>query len=145
VDSQYCHLAWIKTPRKEGGLGGCGFPLLADITKSASADYGVLCADGGDAGLAYRGLFIINREGVLVQQTVNIMPVGRSVDETLRLVQAFQFHDKHGEVCPANWKPGSATMNPDPEGACARGGLASLVVLTPCFLGSKSYFSKLEG
>ena len=95
------------TPRKEGGLGKMRIPLLADLNKSISENYGVLLKD---AGIALRGLFIIDEKGVLRQSTVNDLPVGRSVDETLRLVQAFQFTDKHGEVCPANWKPGADTV-----------------------------------
>jgi peroxiredoxin (alkyl hydroperoxide reductase subunit C) len=117
IDSKFSHLAWVNTPRNKGGLGGIGFPLLADVTKSISKDYGVLIEHGDDAGIALRGLFIINPEGVLRQITVNDLPVGRSVDETLRLVKAFQFVDKHGEVCPANWTPGAATMKADPKGS----------------------------
>uniref|UniRef100_F7BFT1 Peroxiredoxin-2 n=1 Tax=Equus caballus TaxID=9796 RepID=F7BFT1_HORSE len=94
VDSQFTHLAWINTPRKEGGLGPLNIPLLADVTRSLSHDYGVLKED---EGIAYRGLFIIDGKGVLRQITVNDLPVGRSVDEALRLVQAFQYTDEHGE------------------------------------------------
>ena len=101
VDSKYSHLAWINTPRKQGGLGGAlQIPLVADLTKSISRKYNVLMEE---AGHTYRGLFIINPKGVLVQATLNDAPVGRSVDETLRLVQAFQYVDEHGEVCPVNW------------------------------------------
>ena len=114
VDSQYTHLAWTKTPRTEGGLGPTKLPLIADVSKSMAADYGVLIED---AGVALRGLFIIDPKGVLRQITVNDLPVGRSVDETLRLVQAFQFVDEHGEVCPANWHKGSKTMKADPKGS----------------------------
>jgi len=114
VDSHFSHLAWVNTPRNKGGLGGCSYPLLADLTKQTAKDYEVLIEDGDDAGVALRGLFIISPEGILRQKTVNDLPVGRSVDETLRLVKAFQFTDEHGEVCPANWNPGSATMKPDP-------------------------------
>ena len=110
VDSEYSHLAWCKQSRKEGGLGHMNIPILADVTKQVSKDYGVLL----DSGIALRGLFIIDGAGILRQMTVNDLPVGRSVDETLRLVKAFQFTDKHGEVCPANWTPGTKTMKPDP-------------------------------
>lgn len=110
VDSQFTHLAWINTPRKEGGLGPLNIPLLADVTRNLSEDYGVLKKD---EGIAYRGLFIIDGKGVLRQITVNDLPVGRSVDEVLRLVQAFQYTDEHGEVCPAGWKPGSDTIKPN--------------------------------
>lgn len=89
-------------------------PILSDITKEISKSYNVLKED---EGIAFRGLFIIDDKGNLRQMTVNDLPVGRSVDETLRLVQAFQFTDKHGEVCPVGWKPGSDTMKPDPKGS----------------------------
>ncbi|KAF2367888.1 Alkyl hydroperoxide reductase subunit C/ Thiol specific antioxidant [Trinorchestia longiramus] len=111
VDSHYTHLAWTKTPRKEGGLGSLKIPLLSDITKQISQDYGVYLED---QGISLRGLFIIDDKGVLRQMTLNDLPVGRSVDETLRLVQAFQFTDSHGEVCPAGWTPGDATIVPSP-------------------------------
>ncbi|PNH09207.1 Peroxiredoxin-4 [Tetrabaena socialis] len=114
IDSQFTHLAFSSTPRNKGGLGGCKYPLVADLTKQISKDYGVLIESGPDAGVALRGLFIISPTGILRQITINDLPVGRSVDETLRLVKAFQFTDEHGEVCPANWNPGSKTMKADP-------------------------------
>ncbi|WIA10975.1 hypothetical protein OEZ86_000941 [Tetradesmus obliquus] len=117
VDSHFTHLAWVNTPRAKGGLGGCAYPLLADLTKQVARDYEVLIEEGGDAGVALRGLFIIAPDGTLRQKTVNDLPVGRSVDETLRLVKAFQFTDEHGEVCPAGWTPGAATMKADPKGS----------------------------
>ncbi|CAD7094103.1 unnamed protein product [Hermetia illucens] len=112
TDSHFTHLAWINTPRKQGGLGKLDVPLLADKSMSISRNYGVL---DEDSGVPFRGLFIIDNtpEQKLRQITVNDLPVGRSVDETLRLVQAFQFTDEHGEVCPANWKPGDKTMVAD--------------------------------
>jgi len=110
VDSHFSHLAWTERPRNRGGLGRMNIPLLSDITKKISKDYGVLLED---AGVALRGLFIIDEKGILRQSTINDLPVGRSVDETLRLVQAFQFTDKHGEVCPAGWKPGADTIKPN--------------------------------
>ncbi|MEE6469285.1 hypothetical protein FKM82_008564 [Ascaphus truei] len=113
VDSQFTHLAWINTPRKQGGLGPMKIPLLSDLTHQVSKDYGVYLEDQGHT---LRGLFIIDDKGVLRQITMNDLPVGRSVEETLRLVQAFQYTDKHGEVCPAGWKPGSETIIPDPAG-----------------------------
>ena len=125
MDSKFSHLAWSKMPRNKGGLGGCSYPLVADITKAISKDYGVLIEEGDDAGVALRGLFIISPEGKLRQITVNDLPVGRSVDEVLRLVTAFQYTDEHGEVCPANWKPGAKTMIDDPCGRRAGGGAAS--------------------
>uniref|UniRef100_A0A8C7V2P7 thioredoxin-dependent peroxiredoxin n=1 Tax=Oncorhynchus mykiss TaxID=8022 RepID=A0A8C7V2P7_ONCMY len=103
VDSQFTHLAWINTPRKQGGLGPMKIPLLSDLTHQISKDYGVFLED---AGHTLRGLFIIDDKGVLRQITMNDLPVGRSVDETLRLVQAFQYTDKHGE----------GTIIPDPAG-----------------------------
>ncbi|XP_008159530.1 peroxiredoxin-4 isoform X1 [Eptesicus fuscus] len=113
VDSQFTHLAWINTPRRQGGLGPIKIPLLSDLTHQIAKDYGVYLEDSGHT---LRGLFIIDDKGILRQITLNDLPVGRSVDETLRLVQAFQYTDKHGEVCPAGWKPGSETIIPDPAG-----------------------------
>ncbi|XP_020751803.1 peroxiredoxin-4 isoform X3 [Odocoileus virginianus] len=113
VDSQFTHLAWINTPRRQGGLGSIRIPLLADLNHQISKDYGVYLEDSGHT---LRGLFIIDDKGILRQITLNDLPVGRSVDETLRLVQAFQYTDRHGEVCPAGWKPGSETIIPDPAG-----------------------------
>ncbi|XP_067951445.1 peroxiredoxin-2-like [Watersipora subatra] len=112
VDSQFTHLAWMNTPRAQGGLGRIQIPLLSDLTHTISKDYGVLLQD---AGHSLRGLFIIDDKGTLRQITMNDLPVGRSVDETLRLVQAFQYTDKHGEVCPAGWKPGQDTIIPNPK------------------------------
>ncbi|XP_063061792.1 peroxiredoxin-2 [Engraulis encrasicolus] len=110
TDSHFSHLAWINTPRKQGGLGQMNIPLVADLNHTICNDYGVL-KEG--EGISYRGLFVIDDKGLLRQITINDLPVGRSVDETLRLVQAFQHTDKHGEVCPAGWKPGSDTIVPD--------------------------------
>jgi len=112
TDSEFSHLAWINTPRKQGGLGPMNIPILADKTKEISKKYGVLKED---EGIAFRGLFVIDGQGNLRQITINDLPVGRSVEETLRLVQAFQFTDVNGEVCPANWKPGKKTMKPDTD------------------------------
>ncbi|MPC15813.1 Peroxiredoxin 1 [Portunus trituberculatus] len=106
--------ALVNTPRKDGGLGQMNIPLLADKSMEISKAYGVL---KDDAGLSFRGLFIIDDHQNLRQITINDLPVGRDVDETLRLVQAFQFVDKHGEVCPAGWKPGSKSMKADPVGS----------------------------
>ncbi|KAI4484135.1 PREDICTED: peroxiredoxin 1-like [Polistes canadensis] len=110
TDSHYTHLAWINTPRKDGGIGEMNIPLLADKSCKIARDYGVL---DEETGIPFRGLFIIDDKQNLRQITVNDLPVGRSVDETLRLVQAFQYTDKYGEVCPAGWKPGKKTMKPD--------------------------------
>uniref|UniRef100_A0A0A9WTH0 thioredoxin-dependent peroxiredoxin n=1 Tax=Lygus hesperus TaxID=30085 RepID=A0A0A9WTH0_LYGHE len=115
-DSQFTHLAWIQTPRKKGGLGELKYPLLADFKKIVARDYNVLLEN---EGVPLRGSFLIDPKGIIRQITVNDLPVGRSVDEVLRLVKAFQFVDTHGEVCPANWDPEkkSATIKPDPKGS----------------------------
>jgi len=114
VDSHFSHLAWTERDRKKGGLGKMEIPILSDLTKEISRKYGILLED---EGVSLRGLFIIDDKQVLRQITVNDLPVGRSVDETLRLVQAFKYTDEHGEVCPAGWKPGAATMIADPSGS----------------------------
>ncbi|KAJ0405848.1 hypothetical protein P43SY_001580 [Pythium insidiosum] len=119
IDSKFSHLAWVNTPRKKGGLGEMKIPLLADVNRELGTKYDVLVADGDDAGVAFRGLFIIDPRGVLRQITINDLPIGRSVDEVLRLVQALQFHEEHGEVCPANWKKGAKAMKADPKGSRA--------------------------
>ncbi|CEG45346.1 2-cys peroxiredoxin [Plasmopara halstedii] len=110
-DSPESHLAWTRLPRNKGGLGTMEIPIVSDITKVISAKYGVLVEQ---AGVALRGLFIMDKEGVLQQITINNMPIGRSVDETLRLIQALQFVEEHGEVCPANWQPGAKTIKATP-------------------------------
>jgi len=115
IDSKYSHLAWVNTPRNRGGLGKMNLPLVSDITKQIASDYGVLVEDGADAGVAFRGLFIINQEGIVRHISVNDLPVGRSVDEVLRLVQAFQYTDTHDAVCPQGWKPGQQTMIASPN------------------------------
>jgi len=107
VDSEYSLLAWSNTSRKDGGLGGCKFPLYSDKNHRVSRAYGVLLEE---EGIALRGLFIIDPKGIVRQITINDLPVGRSVDETLRLIDAFQFTEQYGEVCPANWQKGSATI-----------------------------------
>jgi peroxiredoxin (alkyl hydroperoxide reductase subunit C) len=114
VDSQFTHLAWIQTDRKEGGLGDLNYPLVADLKKEISEAFGVLT----DEGIALRGLFIIDREGVVQHSTINNLAFGRSVDETLRTLQALQYvQNNPDEVCPAGWKPGEKTMKPDPKGS----------------------------
>ena len=112
VDSEHTHRAWMNTAPKEGGIGKLKYPLLADITKDIARDYGVLLP----SGIALRGLFLINPEGKIEYSTVHNLGVGRSVEETLRVLEAFQTSAKTGEVCPANWKKGSATMKANPEG-----------------------------
>ncbi|KNH07116.1 2-cys peroxiredoxin [Perkinsela sp. CCAP 1560/4] len=115
VDSVFAHLAFTKVERSKGGVGKLEIPLVSDVSHSISRQYGVLIEDDcGPKGVALRGLFIIDPKGNIRQITVNDLPVGRSVDETLRLIKAFQFHETHGEVCPANWAPGKKTIKPDP-------------------------------
>ncbi|KAI1207486.1 AhpC/TSA family protein [Annulohypoxylon truncatum] len=115
TDSHFTHLAWTEKPRKQGGLGSdLQLPLVADKSHKISRSYGVLIED---EGVALRGLFIIDPKGILRQITVNDLPVGRDVEETIRLVQAFQFTDEHGEVCPAGWQNGSKGMKADPKGS----------------------------
>jgi len=109
VDSHFSHLAWTELSRKKGGLGKLNFPILSDLSKNISSEYGVLLKE---VGISLRGLFIIDPKGVVRQITVNDLPVGRSVDETLRLIRAFQFNEEHGEVCPAGWNPGDDTIKP---------------------------------
>ena len=112
VDSEFSHLAWIQTDRKEGGIGDIAYPLVSDIKKEISSAYNVL---DPDAGVALRGLFIIDREGILQHATINNLSFGRSVDETLRTLKALQYVQSHpDEVCPAGWKEGDKTMIPDP-------------------------------
>lgn len=111
VDSHFSHLAWRNTPRTEGGLGQIDYPLLADLNKDISRSYDVLL----EGGIALRGLFLIDKEGVVRHQVVNDLPLGRSVDEALRVVQALQFFETNGEVCPANWKEGARTIKPSPD------------------------------
>ncbi len=113
VDSQYSHYTWRNTPRDKGGVGEIRYPLVSDLDKSISKAYGVLLEK---PGVALRGLFIIDRDGILRHMTVNDLPIGRNVDEILRVIDAIQFHEKHGEVCPANWKRGEEGMKPDQEG-----------------------------
>jgi len=114
VDSKFTHLAWTNTPRNKGGLGEVKFPLVSDLTHQISRDYGVLIEG---AGVALRGLFLIDKNGVVRHMLINDLPLGRSVEEAIRVVDALAHFEKHGEVCPANWKPGEKTIKPDPKGA----------------------------
>jgi peroxiredoxin (alkyl hydroperoxide reductase subunit C) len=112
VDSEFSHLAWIQSDRKFGGLGDIAYPLVADLKKEISSAYNVL---DPDAGVALRGLFIIDKEGVIQHATINNLSFGRSVDETLRTLKALQYVQSHpDEVCPAGWQEGDITMVPDP-------------------------------
>ena len=112
VDSHYTHLAWKNTPRQQGGIGPINYPLVSDLNKSIARNFGVLL----EAGVALRGLFLIDRQGVVRHSLVNDLPIGRSVDEALRVLDALQFHEEHGEVCPANWRAGEEAMKPTAEG-----------------------------
>ncbi len=112
VDSVFSHLAWIQSDRKAGGVGDLNYPLVADIKKEISSAYNVL---DPDAGIALRGLFIIDKDGIVQHATINNLSFGRSVDETLRVLQAIQHVQSHpNEVCPVDWQPGDKTMTPDP-------------------------------
>ncbi len=113
VDSVYTHTAWRNTPRKKGGIGEITYPLVADLNKRIAQSYGVLIEE---AGIALRGLFVLDRDGMVRHITVNDLPIGRNVDEVLRVIDAVQFYEKHGEVCPANWEKGKEGMKPDPKG-----------------------------
>ncbi len=112
VDSHYTHLAWKKTPREEGGIGDIRYPLVADLNKNISREYGVLM----DESVALRGLFLIDRDGVIRHALVNDLGLGRSVDEAMRILTALRFTEEHGEVCPANWTEGDDAMLATPEG-----------------------------
>ena len=112
VDSHFSHWAWKNTPVDKGGIGNIQYPLVADLTKQISADYGVLF----NGAIALRGLFLIDKEGIVRHALVNDLPLGRNVDEALRVLNALQFHEKHGDVCPANWREGEDAMKPSSEG-----------------------------
>ena len=113
IDSHFSHLAWRNTDRKKGGLGDITYPLVADLNKKITYDYGVM----HEAGIAFRGLFLIDKEGVVQHQLINNLPLGRNIDEALWMVDVLQFHEKSGEVCPANLKQGEDGMKADPAGS----------------------------
>lgn len=113
VDSAFTHHAWLNTPKQKGGIEGVDFPLVSDLNKTIAKDYDVLIPH---EGIAYRGLFLIDREGIVRHQIVNDLPLGRSVDETLRILDALIYFERHGEVCPANWQNGKKSMKPTQEG-----------------------------
>jgi peroxiredoxin (alkyl hydroperoxide reductase subunit C) len=115
VDSHFTHWAWKNTPVEKGGIGNVQFPLIADLTKNIARSYGVLI----DESIALRGLFLIDKEGVVRHALVNDLPLGRNVDEALRVLDALQFTEKHGEVCPANWRKGEEGMKPSAEGVAS--------------------------
>ena len=116
VDSQFAHLAWKNTPVENGGIGDVQYTLVADLTKQISRDYGVLLED---AGVAFRGTFLIDKEGTVRHAVVNDLGLGRNIDEALRMVDALKHHDQYGEVCPANWKQGDDAMKPTSDGVAS--------------------------
>lgn len=113
IDSQYTHNAWRNTPVNKGGIGEVGYTLVADVAHSICQAYGI---EHAEAGVALRGAFVIDEQGIVRSQVVNDLPLGRDMDELLRLFDALQFHEEHGEVCPAGWKPGDTGMKASPEG-----------------------------
>ena len=112
IDSQFSHFAWRNAKVEDGGIGQIDYPLIADVSKNIARDFGVLFNEE----VALRGLFLIDEEGIVRHSTINDLPIGRNVEEALRVVDALQFHQKHGEVCPANWKKGEEAMKPTAEG-----------------------------
>ncbi|MEM9025465.1 MAG: peroxiredoxin [Verrucomicrobiota bacterium] len=112
IDSQFSHFAWRNTPVNEGGIGPVRFPMVADVKHEICRAYGI----EHEAGVAMRGTFLIDKDGVVQHQVVNNLPLGRSVDELLRMVDALQYFEVNGEVCPANWKSGEEAMSPTAEG-----------------------------
>lgn len=115
VDSHFTHFAWKNTPVDKGGIGNIRFPMVADLTKSIARDYDVLTNDA----VAFRGTFLIDKKGMVRHQLVNDLPLGRNVDEAIRMVDALSFTEEHGEVCPAGWQQGKAGMKPTAEGVAA--------------------------
>ena len=113
IDSQFTHFAWRATPVEKGGIGEVKFPMVADVTHSIAQAYGI---EAPGAGVALRASFLIDKNGVVQHQVVNNLPLGREVDEMLRLVDALQFTEEHGEVCPAGWKKGDEGMKADAKG-----------------------------
>ena len=112
IDSQFSHLAWKNTPTNKGGIGNVQFPLVSDITKSIAQSYGVLMEEG----ISFRGTFLIDKNGMVRHSLINDLPLGRNVDETIRIVDALIFHEQHGEVCPAGWVKGENGMKATSEG-----------------------------
>jgi peroxiredoxin (alkyl hydroperoxide reductase subunit C) len=112
IDSQFTHLAWKSSPVVAGGIGNINYPLVADLDKKISQQYGVLLPEG----IALRGTFLIDKEGIIRHMVLNDLPLGRSIEEAIRMVDALQFHEEHGDVCPANWKDGEEGMKPTADG-----------------------------
>jgi len=113
VDSAHSHMAWLRTPKNDGGIEGVTYPILADIHKSISRDYDVL---DEEAGITYRASFVIDKNGVVQAQVVHHRPIGRNVDEVIRLLDALQYSEEHGEVCPAGWTKGKEAMKATRDG-----------------------------
>jgi peroxiredoxin (alkyl hydroperoxide reductase subunit C) len=126
IDSKFSHWAWLNTPKDKGGIEGVKYPLVSDLSKTISVNYDVLAGEfdynedgemefNGEA-VAYRGLFLIDKQGIVRHQVVNDLPLGRSIDEAIRMIDALQYFEEHGEVCPANWKPGDDAMQATHDG-----------------------------
>lgn len=115
IDSQFSHFAWKNTQPENGGIGNIQFPLVADLSKNIARSYGILFNEE----VALRGLFLIDKEGIVRHCVINDLPLGRSVDEAIRIVDALQFFEEHGEVCPANWQKGADGMNPSAAGVAS--------------------------
>lgn len=113
VDSVYSHLAWLNTPRSKGGIAGVTYPLISDINKTIASEFDVLVPH---EGIAYRGLFLIDQNSIVRHQIVNDLPIGRSIEEAIRTIDALNYHEQHGEVCPANWVAGKKSLKPTQEG-----------------------------
>ena len=116
IDSQFTHNAWRNTKVEQGGIGEVGYTLVADVNHGISQAYGV---EHPEASVSFRGAFIIDTHGVVRSQLVNDLPIGRNIEELVRLIDAIQFHEEHGEVCPANWKKGEEAMQATPRGVAA--------------------------
>lgn len=126
VDSEFSHWKWLQTPTKDGGIKGVTYPLVADISKTISQNYDVLAGDWdynedgslkfNGAPVAYRGTFLIDKAGIVRHQVINDLPLGRNIDEAIRMVDALQFTEEHGEVCPAGWQKGKKGMKATQEG-----------------------------
>jgi len=130
VDSKFSHWAWLNTPQNDGGIQGVNYPLVADVNKTISMNYGVLAGyydvdeqgnqiwvgDNGNDAVAYRGLFLLDKDGMVRHQIVNDLPLGRSIDEALRMIDALQYHEENGEVCPADWSKGKDGLVDNAEG-----------------------------
>ncbi len=129
TDTQEVHLAWLTTPKNKGGIEGVTYPLVADVAKTIAYNYGVLSGDWSyseeneltyeGAGVAFRGTFFIDKEGIVRHETINDLPLGRNIDEMIRIVDAWHHVQEYGEVCPANWEEGKDAMKPDPEGVAS--------------------------